>query len=119
MIVAAQKLGVNVQDERMNWPRRDAIPFESERRYMATLHEVPEDGPGVYLKGAPEVVVRRCVELSGGGALNHDRALDQADQMAARGMRVLALAARRPHHRLPGWTRKTLGADSRCSGFRA
>ncbi len=119
LIVAAQKLGVNVQDERMNWPRRDAIPFESERRYMATLHEVPEDGPVVYLKGAPEVVVRRCVELSGGGALNHDRALDQADQMAARGMRVLALAARRPPSPLAGLDEEDAGGQlhaARASG---
>ena len=117
LIVAAQKLGVNVQDERMNWPRRDAIPFESERRYMATLHEVPEDGPVVYLKGAPEVVVRRCVELSGGGALNHDRALDQADQMAARGMRVLALAARRPPSPLAGLDEEDAGGGFALLGF--
>jgi Ca2+-transporting ATPase len=48
--------------------RLDSIPFESERQYMATLHEAPGEASEriIYLKGAPEVVLRRCASSSTG-----------------------------------------------------
>jgi Ca2+-transporting ATPase len=96
LIVAAQKLGMDAQKERRSRPRRDGISFESERQYMATLHEEPGGGQIIFVKGAPEVVVRRCKIQVDGGPVDPKHALAQADQMAARGMRILAFAARRP-----------------------
>src|SRR5262249_57444602 len=51
------KLGVERRAEQDAHPRIDAIPFESEHKFMATLHR---DGGGksfLLVKGAPEVVL--------------------------------------------------------------
>jgi len=91
LIVAARKLGIDGETARRERPRRDAIPFESELQYMATLNETPEDGAYVYLKGAPEVVLERC-EGALGGPLEPGLVLEQVERMSGRGVRVLALA---------------------------
>ena len=75
-------------------PRRDAIPFDSRHRWMATLHE---DGAGglVAVKGAPEALLHLCdAEAGPGGARPLDAAAwDTAAQaLAEDGFRVLALA---------------------------
>lgn len=88
LLVAARKAGLTADEVRELRPRRDAIPFESERRYMATLHGLPEGGQIVYLKGAPEVVLERCGSDAG-------EVLERAESMAGEGLRVLALAARK------------------------
>src|SRR5499426_3447495 len=49
----ATKLGMNRQAEETAYPRIDAIPFESEHRFMATLHK-DTGGREIFLvKGAP------------------------------------------------------------------
>ena len=46
-------------------PRLDEIPFDSERKLMTTLHQ--ENGVFIaYAKGAPEVLLPRCVSLWAG-----------------------------------------------------
>ncbi|GGD11304.1 cation-transporting P-type ATPase [Aquisalinus flavus] len=77
-------------------PRRNAIPFDSRHRFMATLHETP-DGQGViYVKGAPERLVEMCAteRLPAGETRPVDRAywLEMAETLAQDGQRVLALA---------------------------
>lgn len=92
LVVAASKAGVDVESLRRTWRRLDAIPFESEHQFMATLHAVPyAEGRAVFLKGAPEVVLRRC-------ALSQearDEVMAEVADMASRGMRVLAMAEKR------------------------
>jgi len=39
LIVSAMKGGLSVQKVSGEFPRMDVIPFESERQYMATLHD--------------------------------------------------------------------------------
>ncbi len=94
LVVAAAKLGVDVTAERRRHPRLDAIPFESERQFMATLHATPEGGRRVILKGAPEVVLARCATVAAGVAVDRDAVLAEVERMAGRGMRVLAVAAK-------------------------
>ncbi|HEU0264365.1 MAG TPA: HAD-IC family P-type ATPase, partial [Geobacterales bacterium] len=54
LVVAAIKGGLDREKLAAQFPRRDAIPFESQYQYMATLHDRP-DGSGVlYLKGSVE-----------------------------------------------------------------
>lgn len=95
LLVSARKGGLAA--EQLDLPRLDAIPFESEHQYMATLHD---SGPGqprlVYLKGALEVVLERCrLALDPDGqeiTLDVDAIQDDADRMASQGLRVLAFA---------------------------
>jgi len=73
----------------------DAIPFESENQFMATLHAQPTGSQRIIMKGAPEVLLRRCSGVQG-GTFDPAAVLRAVDEMAAQGMRVLAIAARNP-----------------------
>ena len=99
LIVAAQKAGLQAGELHARHPRLDVVPFESEHQYMATLHRHNEGGANViYVKGAVERVLERCAHVL--QADDTETALDKgavhrlANQMAARGLRVLALARR-------------------------
>ncbi len=92
----AAKLGLDRQKELSAYPRIDVIPFESEHRFMATLHKTPEGGEVLLVKGAPEAILDHC-DRQQDEAGNHpslDRAHfeEAADALAAQGERVLALA---------------------------
>jgi cation-transporting P-type ATPase F len=97
LIVAAEKAGLWHGDTHRELSRLDAIPFESEYQFMATLHRGKE-GNIIYKKGAVERVVGRCSTLldASGTEKPIDRETIQAvaEQMAARGLRVLAFAQR-------------------------
>ncbi len=108
LLTSARKLGVDPEESRRSYPRLDAIPFESERQYMATLNEGP-GGQTIYVKGAPEVVVGRCDTLADGSPLDAGAVLGRVEELAARGMRVLALAARRPPRELSGLAEGDVG----------
>ncbi len=96
LIVSAHKAGLSPAVLTLP-PRLDAIPFESQHQYMATLHDMGPDQPRVaYIKGAAEVLLAKC-----GGALDAagqpvscraDELHQMADAMARRGLRVLAFA---------------------------
>ena len=101
LLVAARKAGLEAPALREARPRLDAIPFESERRFMATLSG-GRGTPGctVCAKGAPEVLLPRCRDTDG---LDRAKILALVDELAGRGMRVLALA-----HRELGFERRHL-----------
>lgn len=78
-------------------PRLDEVPFDSERKLMSTLHQ-NDGGFVVYTKGAPENLLPLCVEqwhAGGSQPLSMENVMAVAEQMAAQGLRVLALAWRR------------------------
>ncbi len=100
LVVAAAKLGLEIEALRRAYPRRDAIPFESEHKYMATLHDTPDSAQLIVLKGAPEVVLARCTELADTTPIDRAALLSQVEALAERGLRVLAVAARTPEQRL-------------------
>ena len=77
-------------------PRLDEIPFDSTRKRMTTLHR-EAGGHVAYTKGAPESLLPRCAGYWRDGqmqALDAASVLAVAEQMAADGLRVLALALR-------------------------
>ncbi len=82
LLAFATKTGVA---DRTAWQRLDAIPFDSRNRYMAVLSEGPE-GRLIHVKGAPERVLTMCAGID---AAQWNR---RADELAAKGQRVLALA---------------------------
>jgi calcium-translocating P-type ATPase len=95
LLEAAARAGLDPGEARGEWERIDLIPFESERRYMASLHRGAE-GARIFLKGAPEAVVERCSRQLGvsGEAepLDRDAALEAAHTLAEEGYRVLGMA---------------------------
>ena len=97
LLTLAMKAGLNPAELRVERPRRDVIPFESEHRFMATLH--PRDDAAVALiKGAPERVLAMCTsqacEDGSTEPLSQDAWRAAIDAQAHAGRRVLALAER-------------------------
>ena len=98
LLVLGAKAGLDGAAERARHPRLDTIPFESENRFMATLHACPDGGRRIFLKGAPERVLAMCERVRTGdgaaGALDADAWRARTDALADEGFRTLALAAR-------------------------
>jgi magnesium-transporting ATPase (P-type) len=92
----ATKLGLDRKAELAAAPRIDAIPFESEHKFMATLHKSAEGQEFLLVKGAPEVILEHCERqqtVSGQPAsLDRGHFMQASDQLAGQGERVLALA---------------------------
>jgi magnesium-transporting ATPase (P-type) len=92
----ASKLGLDRQTEQAASPRIDAIPFESEHKFMATLHKSADGKELLLAKGAPEVILEHCdrAQTAGGQSKPIDRAhfMSASDELAGQGERVLALA---------------------------
>lgn len=77
-------------------PRVLELPFDSERKRMTTVHRQSQ-GFIAYTKGAPESVLPLCtsaLSVQGKTSLQRETLLVTAEQMAARGLRVLAVACR-------------------------
>ena len=97
LVVAAEKVGLAHLALRGEFNRVDMIPFESEHMFRATLHDAP-NGRVIYKIGAVERLLDRCTDAL--DAQGQPKPLDPAavrqevEAMAARGLRVLALARR-------------------------
>ncbi len=87
LLFAALKGGVNKQQ------RIGEIPFETEKRFMATLHRGVD-----YYKGAPEVILAMChfIEIDGRVrrliSRDQEKILAVNEQFAQQALRVLAMA---------------------------
>jgi magnesium-transporting ATPase (P-type) len=95
LITMARKNGLDPVYEAEQLPQTDSIPFESEHRFMATLHHDHAGHGFIYVKGAPERIFEMCnMERSFG----EDRTFNisywngRINEVAARGQRLLALA---------------------------
>ncbi|HNT53604.1 MAG TPA: cation-transporting P-type ATPase [Anaerolineaceae bacterium] len=91
LLVSGRKGGLSLEPG--DYPARlDAIPFDSQHQYMATLHA---DGM-VYIKGAAEVLLERCSgTLDSSGQViscGSDVFRPALERMASQGLRVLAFA---------------------------
>lgn len=96
LLAAAQRAGIDPLAEAERLPRLDAIPFEPEHRFMATLHR-PADGGGVaYVKGAPERILAMCDRVAAAESrLDREAWSARAQALAAGGFRVLGIAEKR------------------------
>jgi len=98
VVVFARKAGMNRKQEMEVRPRLDEIPFESGRRYMASLHEDPGGGTVVYVKGAPERLLDMCSDQCtqhGESVLCREDWSKFEVELADSGHRVLAIASKR------------------------
>ncbi|MCU0277424.1 MAG: cation-translocating P-type ATPase [Candidatus Nanopelagicales bacterium] len=103
VVVLAEKLGVSVTETRRAYPRVATVPFDSDYKFMATFHHLPLEGSTKIVglvKGGPDVVLNRTTRvLMADGQIeelgDHRLEIDAAnDELASRGLRVLALALR-------------------------
>ena len=97
LVVVSVKAGLDPDFERKAYPRTDVIPFESEHRFMATLHHDHAGRGFIYVKGAPERILEMCRLQRG---TDGDQPLDadfwwrHIDDIGGRGQRVLAQASK-------------------------
>ena len=90
LIVSAIKGGLQVEEEQMRYPQLGLVPFESERGFMATLHET-EGRKIIFAKGAPEKIIHfSMLDEADPGPGN--RLAQVAANLADQGLRVLGLA---------------------------
>ena len=99
LVVSSIKGGLDPAEVRQRMPRLDAIPFDSRRQFMATLHDQGEGRDRmVLLKGAVEVLLSRCVAALGqdGRAipLDAEQVHRQVDEMASQACACWLLPAR-------------------------
>jgi len=97
LLIAGLKAGLDIEVESKHYPRTDLIPFESEHRFMATLHHSHMGDAFIYLKGAPERVLEMCTHqrvVDDDQPLNKNHWLDRIEEMAQQGQRVLAIAVK-------------------------
>ena len=95
LLVLGRKAGLDPELLSEELPRDDIIPFESEHRFMATLHHDHAGQRTIYLKGAPEVVFSRCSRQrteTGDSPFELDYWLAEVEEIGRRGQRALAIA---------------------------
>ncbi len=87
LLVAGAKAGLEKGELEKSFPRISEIPFQSEKQYMATLHQ--KEGKRVaYVKGSPEKILSFSVlDDTSRASIS-----DAVNNMAKDAMRVLALA---------------------------
>ncbi len=97
LITLAMKAELNPVLEHEALPRMDVVPFESEHRFMATLHHDHFGHSLIYVKGAPEEVLAMC---SYQRSLGEDYRIEtnfwyeKIHAVSASGQRILAIASR-------------------------
>ena len=98
LVVAAAKAGLWQEDLKESYPRVGEIPFESGRKRMSTIHATPDGGKAAYVKGAPEIILDRSVDIYEDGAVrpltdaDRESVLSDMKEMAGEALRVLAMA---------------------------
>ena len=69
-------------------PRVNEIPFDSNRKMMTTIHKLQNGKYRVITKGAPDVLLNKCI------GINKERILKENEKMANKALRVIAVAYR-------------------------
>ncbi len=100
LLMAAIGAGLNPEEIRRKNSRLEEIPFDSERKYMATLNKNKEGKETVYVKGAPEEILNRSRRI-----LTNEKSKElgeeilrtlrrRQNELSKKGLRVLAVAYR-------------------------
>ncbi len=98
LIVAAAKTGLTKAGLEVKYPRVHEIPFTSERKRMTTAHKMSDGKLLAFIKGAPEVVLDRCIQIYKNGETvklskkEKQKILQTNEQMANDALRVLGVA---------------------------
>jgi sodium/potassium-transporting ATPase subunit alpha len=97
MEIALMQMGKTCLGESITFPRINAVPFDTDRKRMSTVHNTPE-GAVLYCKGALQTVLPLCSQVAVGDGIvpinaeTRERFLAVQNEMADHGLRVLAFA---------------------------
>ncbi|MFN3215785.1 MAG: cation-translocating P-type ATPase [Acidimicrobiales bacterium] len=130
MLVLARKAGLARSDLDETLPRIAEVPFNSDRKYMATFHDAGgangDATTHLLVKGAPGVVLDLCSTIAGPDdeePLDEDRRAEldsKVEELTSEGLRVLALARRTCDRPAAGATEDELAEvvhELRLEGF--
>ena len=104
LLLAAVQAGLDEEVLKKEIPRLDEIPFDEEKKFMATLHEASQTRDKrqktkvIFVKGAPEKIMAMSNWLEVDGKkekLTHERSQKfkkETDRLASIGLRLLAVA---------------------------
>lgn len=96
LLTFAVKSGLVVGDECKKWQRVSTLPFDARHRYMATLNHNGGGQALIFVKGAPEQILSMCQKQQNQNgeleAVQRSYWLEQINQVATQGQRVLAMA---------------------------
>jgi len=108
LVVAAAKAGINRETITSRYPRVAEVPFDSDRKYMTTIHEDHNNSPDylVCIKGALDSIIGMCnyihkdeiVQITDSDI---DTIRNIQQDMSAHALRVLALAYKPVHDITP------------------
>ncbi len=93
----ARKHGFHKKELEQHFPRSGELPFDSDRKAMTTFHRASDGQHLSFSKGAVEMLIEKCslmLTLNGPETLDKEQILQVASEMAATGLRVLALGMR-------------------------
>lgn len=82
-------------------PKIDELPFDSEKKYMISLHSSGKNGGVMYEKGAPERILKKCNKYYHQGKVcNLTKAASEKlhknyEELTGSGLRVIGLAIRK------------------------
>ncbi len=105
LLRAAYGAGLRREEALRSEPRIAELPFDSEKKYMLSLHRHENGSYVLYEKGAPEVLIAKATHYHHQGAdqiLDEGRKrrlIDNYEKMTAKGLRVVGIAIRRFGHR--------------------
>ena len=88
IVEIAYKNGKNKNELYKMMPRVNEIPFNSNRKMMTTIHKIKDNKYRIITKGAPDVLLNRCV------GINKEKIKQENEIMASKALRVIAVAYR-------------------------
>jgi Ca2+-transporting ATPase len=91
LLSAGYKAGLEKKELLHAQPLINQIPFESENQFASTTHRIPA-GIKSYVKGSPERIITMCDQRL--DELQRRWIQNTANDMAQRGLRIIALASR-------------------------
>jgi magnesium-transporting ATPase (P-type) len=99
LLTLAAKTGMDYEKIARQWTRLDAIPFDSDYKFMATLNQSGEYRK-IFVKGAPEAVLPKCNrQMKDDGTMekvNLPLWEEKGQELAGEGFRLLAVAVSTP-----------------------
>jgi P-type Ca2+ transporter type 2C len=86
LTVLAEKAGLTREKLTETLPRVSEIPFDSRRKLMTTVHKLDADTHIIYVKGAPDELIKACLGADSAKVLGVNA------EFASQGLRTLGVA---------------------------